>query len=280
MKFKKKKCLQLHVSQSVHTVCQLSSFREAYTRRSYTLHPNYTLFTFFEKRNDRSWRDGRNTNEHEISRAQWHGYSPFVTTPERRKAGEVSDRVFNTRTLPRPVRHRSDTEWNSISKLTKERQPEAGRDSYSRACKGGEGAEAANGERKPRSCVFPAESEQAADICSHEGETGSAWLRRINCVSFYLRLHANWIQRRTRRSEREYEHEHGATLECRGGVGKAAADAGRKKRLHAGSKTRTDTFTYFSARHRFFPDRWHSSSVQLIQTTLSGAAEALGNLRI
>ena len=138
----------------------------------------------------------------------------------------------------------------------------------------------ANGERKPRSCVFPAESEQAADICSHEGEAGSAWLRRINCVSFYLRLHANWIQRRTRRSAREYEHEHGAaTLECRGGVGKAA-DAGRKKRFHAGSKTRTDTFTYFSARHWLFPGPWHSSSVRLIQTTLSEAAEALGNLRI
>ena len=88
------------------------------------------------------------------------------------------------------------------------------------------------------------------------------------------------VRARASTSTSEYEHEHGAaTLECRGGVGKAA-DAGRKKRFHAGSKTRTDTFTYFSARHWLFPGPWHSSSVRLIQTTLSEAAEALGNLRI
>lgn len=65
-------------------------------------------------------------------------------------------------------------------------------------------------------------------------EAGSGWLRGINCVSFYLRLHASWIQRRARKS--------GGNFECR--VGRRR----EKKRFHtAPSKTRTDTFTYFSA---------------------------------
>ena len=138
---KKKYCLQLRVSrfsafQFAHSLSTVASERFIHV----VLAPCILITRFLRssKNVTTEWsHDERNTNEHEITRAQWHGYSPFVTTgAERRKAGEVSDRVFNTRTLPRPVRRWSDTEWNSISKLTKERQPEAGRDSYSRACKG------------------------------------------------------------------------------------------------------------------------------------------------
>lgn len=105
------------------------------------------------------------------------------------------DKVFNTWTDAR-----GDTVKFHTIVVTKGRQL-AARFTYSR----GSGQK-----EKQRVCISAGKRAGRGDTCVFlTREAGSGWLRGINCVSFYLRLHASWIQRRARKS--------GGNFECRVG---------------------------------------------------------------
>lgn len=105
------------------------------------------------------------------------------------------DKVFNTWTDAQ-----GDTVKFHTIVVTKGRQL-AARFTYSR----GSGQK-----EKQRVCISAGKRAGRGDTCVFlTREAGSGWLRGINCVSFYLRLHASWIQRRARKS--------GGNFECRVG---------------------------------------------------------------